>query len=117
MSAGVTTVTASGCRPCYPGGVARRGSPATERWGCVMADDAATSAGQNSDTLELQELRARYAAAQAEIAALRQREAEAQEQHTATADILRAIATSKAALTPVFEAVAERAYRLCHASS
>src|SRR4051812_31556042 len=75
-----------------------------------MADDAASGAGQDAAALELEQLRALYAAALAEIATLREREA-------ATGEILRVIATSKSALMPVFEALAERAYRLCHASS
>jgi GAF domain-containing protein/CheY-like chemotaxis protein len=51
---------------------------------------------------------------------LRQRNAqltEALERQTATGEILAVIAGSQSALDPVFEAVADRAYRLCHASS
>src|SRR5215216_7006623 len=42
-----------------------------------MADDAATSAGQSSDALELQELRRCYAAAQVPIGAIHVRRFEA----------------------------------------
>src|SRR5215216_1328793 len=77
-----------------------------------MADDAATSAGQSSDALELQELRACYAAARDRTAL-----AEAEDRQAATAELLRVIATSSSTLSSVFEAIAERAYRLCRASA
>jgi hypothetical protein len=51
----------------------------------------------------------------AEIAGLRQALTAADSRETATADILRAIAASPAALSPVLDAVAEWAARLCDA--
>src|SRR4051794_2112522 len=91
-----------------------------------MADNAATTAGQDANVLELQQLRARYAAAQAEIAALRQQDvalaeeaareraalAEAQEQQNAIADVLRVIASEPTSLQQMLDALVESVVRL-----
>ena len=90
----------------------------------MTAEDAATVDEREAERRELRQLRALYAAAQDEIASFRQREdalaselAEAHDWQAATAEILRIIASPRSELSHVLEAMAERAYRLCGATS
>ena len=79
-----------------------------------MADDAARIAQLEAENAALRE---REATLTDEVGRLRPALVEAVEQRAATAEVLRVIAASKSATMPVFEAVTERAYRLCRASS
>src|SRR4051794_37238280 len=95
-----------------------------------MADDAASGAGQEATTVELEQLRAVYAAALAEIAALREREAaraeeaardqaalaESYEQQSAIADVLRVIASAPTDLQQVLDSLVESVARLVGAT-
>ena len=94
-----------------------------------MADDQTTTVEQLQ--AEVRRLQERCAAAEAENAALSGREtaltddvarfqaalAEAHEQQTATAEILRVIATSPADAQPVIDAVVQTAMRLTHSTT
>jgi signal transduction histidine kinase/DNA-binding response OmpR family regulator len=77
-----------------------------------MAND-----GVDSASSELERLRAEVARLSANLDASQQREAALQDQMTATAEVLRVIASSPKALHDVLDVVARRALRLCEASN
>ena len=88
----------------------------------MAADDAGTDVARLQ--AELYQLRAQLAAAQTEVEglyaenrALASAYGAAREQQAATAEILRIVASSRFDLTGVLNELAERAYRVCGASS
>ena len=95
-----------------------------------MADGTPTVERLQAELQELRQIRERYETAQAEVETLRiklmQRDAELQgsnrqvseglEQQTATAEVLRVIATTPTDLTAVLQTIAETAWRLSESS-
>ena len=79
-----------------------------------MADDAARVAQLEA---ELRELRALYAAAQADLEHRDHDLSESLEQQTATSEVLRVIAASPTALDAVLQAILSAGARLCDAES
>src|SRR5438874_483561 len=78
-----------------------------------MADDAARIAQLKA---ELRQFRERDAAAQQEIFALRDANQTLGEQQTATAEVLRVIASSPTDLDSVLQAITDAAARICDAT-
>src|SRR4051812_14547542 len=88
-----------------------------------MAAEGADAAVEQLQA-ELRQLRERYAASQEEAAGLRDENrslatahGQAREEQAATAEILQMVASSRFDLSGVLNGLAERAYRLCGASS